>query len=216
MGHMLDTDKGIAINVAQMLFECGAVKLRPEEPFTWASGWKSPIYCDNRVTLSFPEIRNFIKHSLSNQIVRHFPGVEAVAGVATAGIPQGALVADEIGLPFAYVRSEAKSHGMKNMIEGRLSTGSKVVVIEDLISTGLSSLKAVAALREAGFEVIGMGAVFTYGFAEAESAIAQAAVPTFALTDFQTLITVALERQLIQNDQLATLNQWRQTPALWP
>jgi orotate phosphoribosyltransferase len=213
---MLETDKRIAKKVAEMLLECGAVKLSPAEPFTWASGWKSPIYCDNRVTLSYPEIRNFIKHSLSEEIARHFPLVEAVAGVATAGIPQGALVADEIGLPFAYVRAEAKKHGMKNLIEGKLPAKSRTVVIEDLISTGLSSLKAVAALKGAGLVVIGMGAVFTYGFVEAESAITQASVPAFALTNYQTLIEVALEQHLIQDEQLATLNQWRQTPALWP
>ncbi len=212
---MIDSASEIAETTAAMLLDCGAVKLSPEQPFTWASGWKSPIYCDNRVTLSFPEVRNFIKHSLSAGIAQKFPQVEVIAGVATAGIPQGTLVADEIGLPFAYVRSEAKSHGMKNMIEGKLETGNKVVVVEDLISTGLSSLKAVDALRQAGLEVLGMGAVFTYGFLQATEALEVAQVPFFTLTNYEVLVKVALGKNLIEAHQLDTLNNWRQSPGLW-
>jgi orotate phosphoribosyltransferase len=213
---MTISDQPIAEQTAAMLLDCGAVKLNLENPFIWASGWKSPIYCDNRVTLSFPDVRNFIKHNLTNEVAKHFPTVEAVAGVATAGIPQGVLVADEIGLPFAYVRAEAKSHGMKNLIEGKLESGSQVVVIEDLISTGSSSLKAIDALRQAEIKVLGLIAVFSYSFPQAAAAFIEAKVPTFSITNYETLLQVALSKNLIQAEQLQTLNFWRQSPDLWP
>ena len=157
---------------ASKLLNVKAIKLQPNDPFTWASGWKSPFYCDNRKTLSYPGLRNFVKLELVHAVLEHFPEAEAVAGVATGAIAQGALVADELNLPFVYVRSKAKDHGMGNLIEGELEKGSKVVVVEDLISTGGSSLKAVAALREAGYEVVGMVASYTYGFPVAAEAFA--------------------------------------------
>jgi orotate phosphoribosyltransferase len=157
-------DKKTASEVASKLLQIQAIRLQPEKPFTWASGWKSPIYCDNRLSLSYPEIRTYIKKNLVKAIQVHFQEVEAIAGVATAGIPQGALIADQMDLPFIYVRSKAKGHGMENMIEGKVIPGQKVVVIEDLVSTGGSSLKAVQDLKNAGFEVLGMVAIFTYGF----------------------------------------------------
>jgi orotate phosphoribosyltransferase len=154
----------IAAEVADKLLEIEAIRLQPDQPFTWASGWKSPIYCDNRLSLSYPKVRNLIKEQLIRGIKNYFPGVETIAGVATAGIPQGALLANDLNLPFIYVRSKAKGHGMENMIEGKVVPGQKVVVVEDLISTGGSSLKAVQDLRNSGFEVLGMVAIFSYGF----------------------------------------------------
>mgnify|MGYP000685983168 CR=1 FL=1 len=161
---------------AGKLLAIKAVKLQPNDPFTWASGWKSPFYCDNRQTLSYHDVRSFVKLGLTHAVLEHFPEADAVAGVATGAIAQGVLVADELALPYAYVRPKPKDHGMKNQIEGRLPEGAKVVVVEDLISTGGSSLKAVAALREAGFEVVGMVASFTYGFPIAEEAFKEAGV----------------------------------------
>ena len=205
----------VANNVAGFLLDCQAVKLNLKQPYVWASGWKAPIYTDNRVTLSFPSVRTYIKNQLISLIVNNFPTVECIAGVATGGIPQGALTADEIGIPFVYVRSEAKSHGLKNMIEGQVHEGQKVVVVEDLISTGKSSLKAVEALQEAGAEVLGMVSVFTYGFPQAWEAFETAGIQCFPLTDYLSLIATALQKGIIKDKDIATLEQWRKDPANW-
>lgn len=190
-----------------------AIKLQPNDPFTWASGWLSPFYCDNRKTLSFHDVRSFVKLELTHAILKHFPEATAVAGVATGAIAQGALVADELAMPYAYVRPKPKDHGMKNQIEGELPVGSKVVVVEDLISTGGSSLKAVAALREAGFEVVGMVASYTYGFDVAEKAFAEAGVKLVTLTDYNSVVEKAVETGYITKEQVATLDEWRKDPA---
>lgn len=190
-----------------------AIKLQPNDPFTWASGWLSPFYCDNRKTLSFHDVRSFVKLELTHAILKHFPEATAVAGVATGAIAQGALVADELAMPYAYVRPKPKDHGMKNQIEGELPVGSKVVVVEDLISTGGSSLKAVAALREAGFEVVGMVASYTYGFDVAEKAFAEAGVKLVTLTDYNSVVEKAAETGYITKEQVATLDEWRKDPA---
>ena len=174
--------------VASKLLEIKAIKLQPNEPFTWASGWKSPIYCDNRLALSYPEVRTFIKDRLIEVARREFEDVESIAGVATAGIPQGALLADALGLPFLYVRSKAKGHGMTNMIEGKVTVGQKVLVVEDLVSTGGSSLKAVQDLRDAGFDVVGMVAIFTYGFEVAKENFEKAGVKLICLSDYHALL----------------------------
>ena len=192
-----------------------AIKLQPNDPFTWASGWKSPFYCDNRKTLSFHDVRSFVKLELVHAILENFPEATAVAGVATGAIAQGMLVADELALPYAYVRPKPKDHGMKNQIEGELPTGSKVVVVEDLISTGGSSLKAVAALREAGFEVVGMVASYTYGFPVAEEAFQEAHVKLVTLTDYEHVVEKALETGYIKEDEVAMLHDWRKDPANW-
>lgn len=192
-----------------------AIKLQPNDPFTWASGWKSPFYCDNRKTLSYHDVRSFVKIELTHAILENFPEAEAVAGVATGAIAQGALVADELALPYAYVRPKPKDHGMKNQIEGQLPEGAKVVVVEDLISTGGSSLKAVAALREAGFEVVGMVASYTYGFPIAEKAFADAGVKLVTLTDYDHVVEKALETGYIKQDDVAMLHEWRKDPANW-
>jgi orotate phosphoribosyltransferase len=204
-----------AQQVAAQLLTVGAVRLRPESPFTWASGWRAPIYCDNRLTLSFPEARTFIKEALTARIRAEFPEAEAIAGVATAGIPQGALVADALGLPFLYVRPEPKKHGMGNQIEGRAEAGQRVVLIEDLISTGGSSLKAAEALRAAGVEVRGMVAIFTYGFGVSEDAFRAAGVPLHCLSTYEYLIEEARRMALVSEDQLGTLRDWRERPAEW-
>ena len=208
-------DKAIAEKVAEALLSIQAIKLSPEEPFTWSSGWKSPIYCDNRIALSYPATRSFIKEALIKAIHQHFPEVELIAGVATAGIAQGALVADGLQLPFAYVRPKPKDHGMGNQIEGRVKAGQKVVVLEDLVSTGGSSLKAVDALREAGAEVVGMAAIFTYGFDVAEKAFGEHKVPLMVLSDYSHLIQLARKEGIVSADQEAFLNTWRQDPASW-
>jgi len=205
----------VANNVAGFLLDCQAVKLNLKQPYVWASGWKAPIYTDNRVTLSFPSVRTYIKNQLISLIVNNFPSVECIAGVATGGIPQGALVADEIGIPFIYVRSEAKNHGLKNMIEGQVHEGQKVVVVEDLISTGKSSLKAVEAIQEAGAEVLGMVSVFTYGFPQAWEAFEKAGIQCFPLTDYLSLIATALQKGIIKDKDIATLEQWRKEPGNW-
>ena len=192
-----------------------AIKLQPNDPFTWASGWKSPFYCDNRKTLSFHDVRSFVKLELVHAILENFPEATAVAGVATGAIAQGMLVADELALPYAYVRPKPKDHGMKNQIEGELPTGSKVVVVEDLISTGGSSLKTVAALREAGFEVVGMVASYTYGFPVAEEAFQEAHVKLVTLTDYEHVVEKALETGYIKEDEVAMLHDWRKDPANW-
>ena len=200
---------------ASKLLEVKAIKLQPNDPFTWASGWKSPFYCDNRKALSFPWLRTFVKVELVHAILEHFPEAEAVAGVATGAIAQGALVADTLNKPFVYVRSKAKDHGMQNLIEGELEPGAKVVVVEDLISTGGSSLKAVAALREAGYEVVGMVASYTYGFPVAAEAFAQANVRLETLTDYEHVVEQALETGYIAKEDVALLHEWRKDPANW-
>lgn len=201
--------------VAGYLLQSKAIILEPAKPFTWASGWRSPIYCDNRITLSYPEIREAIKESFIRMIDMHFPGPDVVAGVATGAIAQGALVADGLKLPFVYVRSSAKEHGRKNLVEGRLGEGQKVVVVEDLVSTGGSSLKAVEALREAGAEVTGMVAIFSYGFPEAGNNFSKAGVKLVTLTDYQTLIEVALRSGAIRQEEVEMLRDWRKDPAGW-
>lgn len=198
---------------ASKLLEIKAIKLQPQNPFTWASGWESPFYCDNRKTLSFTEVRSYVKLELAHAILAHFPQATAVAGVATGAIAQGAMVADELNMPFCYVRSKAKDHGMGNLIEGELPVGAKVVVVEDLISTGGSSLKAVEALRQAGFEVVGMVASYTYGFAVAEEAFAQAGVKLVTLTDYEHVVERALETGYIQDSDVELLHRWRKDPA---
>ena len=199
--------------LAGKLLDIKAIKLQPQDLFTWASGWKSPFYCDNRKTLSFPELRTWVKQELVHTVLSEFPEATAVAGVATGAIAQGALVADALAMPFVYVRSKAKDHGMQNLIEGELPEGSKVVVIEDLISTGGSSLKAVAALREAGYEVVGMVASYTYGFPVAEQAFSEASVRLLTLTDYESVVAVALETGYIKADDVELLAQWRKDPA---
>ncbi|MBR5689054.1 MAG: orotate phosphoribosyltransferase [Prevotella sp.] len=200
---------------ARKLLEIKAIKLRPQEPFTWASGWKSPIYCDNRRVNSYPEVRSYVKLRLTNLILEQFPEVEAIAGVATGAISQGALVADALNLPFAYVRPKPKDHGMGNQIEGELAVGAKVVVVEDLISTGGSSLKAVDALRQADVEVLGMVASHTYGFPVAEEAFREANVTLFTLTDYEHVIAEAAESGYVSENDLEMLREWRKNPAEW-
>ena len=200
---------------AEKLLKVKAIKLQPANPFTWASGWKSPIYCDNRKTLSYPSLRNFVKIEISRLILEKFGQVDAIAGVATGAIPQGALVADELNLPFVYVRSKPKDHGLENLIEGELRPGMKVVVIEDLISTGGSSLKAVEALRTNGCEVIGMVASFTYGFAVSVEAFKKANVELVTLTNYEAVLKAALETEYIAEEDIEVLQAWRKDPANW-
>ena len=200
---------------ASKLLEVKAIKLQPNDPFTWASGWKSPFYCDNRKTLSFPWLRSYVKLELVHTILEHFPEAEAVAGVATGAIAQGALVADELNFPYVYVRSKAKDHGMQNLIEGELPAGAKVVVVEDLISTGGSSLKAVEALRAHGCEVLGMVAAYTYGFPVAEEAFAKAGVTLTTLTNYEAVVTTALATGYIKEEHVELLHAWRANPAEW-
>lgn len=207
--------KSVEKILAEKLLNIKAIKLQPENPFTWASGWKSPFYCDNRKTLSFVDLRNFVKLELSRIVMERFPQADAVAGVATGAIAQGALVADELGLPFAYVRSKPKDHGMENLIEGELPAGARVVVIEDLISTGGSSLKAVEALRKAGFEVVGMVASYTYGFPVAIEAFEKAGVELVTLTNYEAVVEVANEIGYIRSEDIAVLNVWRANPSEW-
>lgn len=200
---------------AQKLMDIKAIKLQPNEPFTWASGWKSPIYTDNRKTLGFADVRSFVKLELCHLIQKYFPEAEAVAGVATGAIPQGALVADLLNLPFVYVRSKPKDHGLENLIEGELKPGTKVVVVEDLISTGGSSLKAVDAIRKSGSEVVGMVASYTYGFPVAVQAFQDAQVKLVTLTNYEAVLEVALQTGYIQDTDVPVLNQWRKDPAHW-
>lgn len=207
--------KNVARLLAEKLLKISAVKLQPDNPFTWASGWNSPIYTDNRRTLSYPDVRSFIKIELARTIMENFPEAEAIAGVATGAIAQGALVADMLSLPYAYVRSTPKDHGLENLIEGNLRQGAKVVVIEDLVSTGKSSLKAVEAIRAAGCEVVGMVALFSYGFPVAEENFAEAEVPLITLSNYNAMLEVALATKYITEDDLGTLQLWRQDPANW-
>ncbi|MDE6288576.1 MAG: orotate phosphoribosyltransferase [Muribaculaceae bacterium] len=201
--------------LAEKLLKISAIILQVDNPFTWASGWNSPIYTDNRKTLSYPEIRTFIKVELTRMIMESFKEAEVVAGVATGAIAQGALVADTLGLPYIYVRSTPKDHGLENLIEGNLKPGQKVVVIEDLISTGHSSLKAVEAIRAAGAEVIGMVALFTYGFPVAEENFRKAGVKLLTLSNYNAMIESALATEYIHSSDVATLQEWRQDPANW-
>ncbi|MBC6365931.1 orotate phosphoribosyltransferase [Algoriphagus sp. AK58] len=204
-----------AAEVAQKLLEIQAIRLQPEKPFTWASGWKSPIYCDNRLSLSFPEVRNLIKENLVKAVKHYFPEVEAIAGVATAGIPQGALIANELNLPFVYVRSKPKGHGMENMIEGKVVPGQKVVVVEDLVSTGGSSLKAAQDLKNAGFEVLGMVAIFSYGFDVADKNFSEAGVRLICLSHYDALLPQAVTSKYIDESTLKSLSEWRKNPGEW-
>ena len=208
-------NKENAIEAAKCLLEIKAVKLSPKEPFTWASGRKSPIYCDNRLTLSYPAIRTFIRQQFVYIVNEFFGDVDCIAGVATGGIAQGALVAQELGKPFVYVRSEAKSHGMKNQIEGDLKSGQSVVVIEDLISTGKSSLLSVDALRQAGAAVKGMAAIFTYELDVAKKNFEDKEVRLYTITDYSTLIDTAVKESYISHESLESLNLWRENPEKW-
>ncbi len=200
---------------AEKLLKIKAIKLQPANPFTWASGWKSPFYCDNRKTLSYPSLRNFVKIEICRLILERFGQVDAIAGVATGAIPQGALVAEELNLPFVYVRSTPKDHGLENLIEGELRPGMKVVVVEDLIWTGGSSLKAVEAIRRDGCEVIGMIAAFTYGFNVAVKAFKDANVELVTLTNYEAVLEVALRTGYIDEEDIPTLESWRNDPAHW-
>ncbi len=201
--------------VAESLLQIKAIKLQPKSPFTWASGWKSPIYCDNRVTLSHPAIRTYIRQKLSQLIQEEFGSVDMISGVATAGIPQGVLVAQDLGLPFSYVRSSAKDHGRQNLIEGEVVSGQRVVVVEDLVSTGKSSLQAVKALREAGCNVVGLVSIFTYGLDAATANFAEAKCPLFSLCNYDALINVAVEHGYVLEADLELLQEWRKDPANW-
>ena len=204
-----------ALKIAEFLLQIKAIKLQPSKPFTWASGWSSPIYCDNRVTLSYPKVRTYIRQEFVKIIMEKFGTPNVIAGVATGGIAQGALVAQELGLPFVYIRTEAKKHGLTNMIEGVVEKGQSVVVIEDLISTGGSSLKAVEALREAGCEVKGMAAIFTYGFKTATDNFKKAKCKLFTLSDYETLLKQALQSNYITEKNLKSLKEWHENPAEW-
>lgn len=201
--------------VAEKLLKIKAVKLQPTNPFTWASGWKSPIYCDNRKTLSYPAIRSFIKVELTRVISEKYENAEAIAGVATGAIAQGALVADLLGLPFVYIRATPKDHGLENLIEGELKPGSKVVILEDLVSTGGSSLKAVEAIRNFGCEVIGMVAIFTHGFPIAAKQFKQAQVELTTLSNYDAVIEEAVRTNYVDQAEIATLQEWRKDPANW-
>ena len=209
---MAKTDEKV---IAEKLLQAGAVKLSPDQPFTWASGWKSPIYCDNRKLLSFPFIRDFIKSELSNVVFDAYPDADAIAGVATAGIPWGALVADQLKLPFVYVRSKPKGHGMGNQIEGKLEQGWKVVMIEDLISTGLSSLDAVNVLKSESVNVISVVSIFNYGFQKAIDAFAANDTNYKSLTNYGALIELAKAKGVIQPEEEGKLLEWRENPAEW-
>jgi orotate phosphoribosyltransferase len=201
--------------IAKYLLQSKAIKIEPTTPFTWASGWKSPIYCDNRLTLSFPEIRNLIKSAFVNEIRRRYPNAEYIAGVATGAIAQGALVADELGLPFIYVRSSAKKHGMENLIEGKIDPDKRIVVIEDLVSTGGSSLKAVTALRNAEFNVLGMVAIFSYGFDIAKENFQNNKCELHTLTNYETVTKLAVESKYIKESEIKILENWRKDPETW-
>lgn len=200
---------------AAKLLNVKAIKLQPANPFTWASGWKSPFYCDNRKTLSYPDLRSFVKTEFARLVMEQFPEAEAVAGVATGAIPQGALVADALNLPFVYVRSKPKDHGLENLIEGELKPGAKVIVVEDLISTGGSSLKAVEAIRKNGSEVIGMVAAYTYGFQVAIDAFKEANVKLVTLTNYEAVVSEAQRIGYITPEDVEILHQWRESPSTW-
>lgn len=205
----------LASKVANQLLHISAVKLQPKEPFTWASGWKSPIYCDNRKTLSYPEVRKLIAKGLAQGVREKFPDAQVVAGVATGAIAVGVLVAEELGLPFIYVRPKPKEHGLGNQVEGHLPEGCNVVVIEDLISTGGSSLKAVEALRKTSAKVLGMVAIFTYGFEVADNNFAEAECEVYTLSNYSELVKLAVDSGYVSSDDLEQLNDWRKSPSTW-
>ncbi len=207
--------KTLARQVAEQLLAIRAVKLQPANPFTWASGWKSPIYCDNRKTLSFPAIRKLIRDGFCETIRQNFPNVDAIAGVATGAIAQGALVAEALGLPFVYVRSAPKDHGLENLIEGDLKPEWRVLVIEDLVSTGSSSLKAVEALRAQKCEVVGMVAIFSYLFPQATEAFNKAGVKLLTLSNYEEVLEEALATDYIREADVEILKEWRQNPSVW-
>jgi len=198
-----------------LLLQIKAIKLNLHNPFTWSSGWRSPIYCDNRATLAFPEIRTFIKNNITNGIKEKFGDGNLIAGVATAGIPHGALIADAMDLPFVYVRSEAKSHGLNNKVEGKINGGEKVVVIEDLISTAKSSINAITCLKEAGCQVIGLAAIFNYGFQQAADSMAEANCPFFTLSDYESLLKLAPDMFDLGEEEMLLLRNWREDPGNW-
>lgn len=207
--------KQLDLLLAEKLLKISAIKLQPDLPFTWASGWNSPIYTDNRKTLSYPDVRNFIKVQLSRIIMENFGDAEVVAGVATGAIAQGALVADTLNLPMVYVRSAPKDHGLENLIEGNIKPGQKVVIVEDLVSTGKSSLKAVQAVRDAGGIVVGMVAIFTYEFPVAEKAFADADVKLLTISNYSAMIQAAVKTNYVKESDIETLQQWREDPANW-
>jgi orotate phosphoribosyltransferase len=200
---------------AEKLLQIKALKVNPENPYTWASGWKSPVYCDNRKVLSHPYVRDFVKSELANMVLEQFPDAEVIAGVATAGIAHGVMAADLLKLPFIYVRSKPKEHGMGNQVEGELQAGQKVVVVEDLISTGKSSLEVVEVLRKAGAEVVGMCGLFTYGFPHADAAFEKAGVPLHTISNYNALMEVGREQKLITEEQAESLASWRISPDTW-
>ena len=208
-------DIDIAKQVAKSLLQINAIILQPNNPFKWAAGWNSPIYCDNRKTLSHPEIRNFIRQGLAAIVKNHYKGANVIAGVATAGIPHGALVAEELGLPFIYVRSKVKEHGKQNQIEGVFEEGQSVVLIEDLISSGKSSLEAAATLKDAGMLVKGMASIFTYGFDAATKNFEKANCEYISLCDYNTLLPQAIAQQYIEEADLSILKEWRENPSTW-
>lgn len=204
-----------AQKTAELLLQINAIKLNPKNPFTWASGWKSPIYCDNRITLSFPEIRKFLKDEFASNIVTKFGKPDYIAGVATGAIGIGLLVAEALELPFVYVRPEPKKHGRQNQIEGQFEEGKSVVVVEDLISTGKSSLQAVEALRAANAQILGMAAIFTYGFDVASENFKNAGIELFTLSNYPTLLKSAVEKKYISEEDVATLSGWSKNPSVW-
>jgi len=208
-------DKDSALRIAGELLRIQAVKLQPKDPFTWASGWKSPIYCDNRKTLSFPTVRTYIRQRFSELIEKEFGKPDVIAGIATGGIPQGVLVAQELGLPFIYVRSNVKDHGLGNLIEGTYEAGQNVIVVEDLISTGGSSLQGVQALKDAGLKVKGLIAIFSYGFDTADEAFEKAECPYVVLSDYDHLIEQAVNLEYIKEEELDQLKKWRELPSTW-
>jgi orotate phosphoribosyltransferase len=208
-------DTKVEKKMAELLMQIKAIKLQPANPFTWASGWKSPIYCDNRKTLSYPEVRSYICESFAAMISSAYPGVDLIAGVATGAIAHGALAADRMNLPFVYIRSEAKKHGLENLVEGEVKPGQKAVIVEDLISTGGSSLKAYHALKEAGAEVLGMVAIFTYQFPVAQKNFEETGCQLHTLSNYSALLQVALETGYIGNSDVETLAKWREAPEVW-
>ena len=211
----MDNKNEIELKVAEFLLQIKAIKLQPANPFTWASGWKSPIYCDNRIALSHPQVRTYIRQKLVQIIQEEYGSVDVIAGVATAGIPQGVLVAQELGLPFIYVRAKAKEHGTASLIEGGYVQGQRVVVIEDLISTGKSSLQAINALKDAGLSVLGLAAIFSYGFEEAEQNFASAKCRFSTLSNFNALIRYASEHSIIAKNDVDMLLNWSLNPSEW-
>ena len=208
-------DIDIAKQVAKSLLQINAIILQPNNPFKWAAGWNSPIYCDNRKTLSYPEIRTHIKQGLAAIVKNHYKGANVIAGVATAGIPHGVLVAEELGLPFIYVRSKAKEHGKQNQIEGYFEEGRSVILVEDLISSGKSSLDSAQVLKDAGMNVKGMVSIFTYGFDTAAENFKKAECEYMSLCDYSTLLPIAKQQQYIEESDLSVLNEWKDNPAIW-